>query len=151
MIGPQSFVLKTTIRAATPLAIIVGIYLLFAGHNNPGGGFAAGLVFGAVLTLRTVAGMQRPGNAQVVVAVGLLIVIAASAAPMVWGDAFLDQAVVSAKVSVLGKIKSGTALPFDIGVTFIVVGVVMSLLGSLRVNDNTAVPAPAPSASGQNQ
>ena len=28
---------------ATPLAMVVGIYLLFAGHDQPGGGFGAGL------------------------------------------------------------------------------------------------------------
>ena len=39
------------------LAVMVGsIYLLFAGHNQPGGGFVGGLVAGAAIALRYVAG-----------------------------------------------------------------------------------------------
>ena len=38
-------------------AVMVGsIYLLFAGHNQPGGGFVGGLVAGAAIALRYVAG-----------------------------------------------------------------------------------------------
>jgi multicomponent Na+:H+ antiporter subunit A len=36
--------------------IVVSIYLLFAGHNLPGGGFAGGLVAGMALVMRYVAG-----------------------------------------------------------------------------------------------
>jgi multicomponent Na+:H+ antiporter subunit A len=130
------------IRAASPLAIVVGTYLLFAGHNNPGGGFAAGLVFGAVVTLRTVAGLQRPSHAVPLLSGGLILVIAVAAAPLFWGDTLLDQKVVSTDLPVLGLIKTGSALPFDIGVTAIVVGVVIALLDGLGVSALTSPTTP---------
>ncbi len=131
MIAPSSPMVRTGIQVATPLAVVVGIYLLFAGHNNPGGGFAAGLVFGAIVVLRSVADIQQPSRARELMAFGVLLVVIVAAAPLLWGDLVLDQAVVSTKVPLLGKVKSGSALPFDIGVTAIVVGLVMSLLDGL--------------------
>ena len=44
---------------------------------------------------------------------------------------FLDMAVVSREVPLLGKVKSGAALPFDIGVAAIVVGLGTAVLEGL--------------------
>ncbi len=131
MTSSLSPVTQMGIRTASPLAVFVGCYLLFAGHNNPGGGFAAGLVFGAVIALRTVAGLYRPAHADVLIAGGLLVVAAVAVAPLLWGDVVLDQLVISRELPLLGKIKSGTAFPFDIGVTAIVVGLVIAVLDGL--------------------
>jgi len=131
MISLRSSIVLLGVRAATPLAVLVGIYLLFAGHNNPGGGFAAGLLFGAVITLRTMVGAQQPTHAYELIAGGSLIVAIVALAPLAWGDLFLDQQVVSGDFPLLGKVKSGSALPFDIGVTLIVVGLVVALLDGL--------------------
>ena len=110
------------------MAVLVGVYLLFAGHNNPGGGFAAGLVFGAVITLRNMAGIQAPPNANLLIAVGVVVVTAVAAAPLFVGAPLLDQSVVSVDLPLIGTVKSGSALPFDIGVTAIVIGLVSALL-----------------------
>lgn len=127
----RSPIVQLGVRAATPLAVLVGVYLLFAGHNNPGGGFAAGLVFGAIVTLRTMADIQRPTHAYGLTAAGMAIVAAVAVMPLLWGDALLDQKVASTTLPLLGKVKSGSALPFDIGVTLIVVGLVVALLDGL--------------------
>lgn len=142
MIASRSPIVGLGVRAATPLALMVGTYLLFAGHNNPGGGFAAGLVFGAVVTLRTVAGMQRPAHATALISAGIITVCAVAVAPLVWGNTFLDQEIVSTTLPLLGKIKTGSALPFDIGVTAIVVGLVIALLDGLTASEITE-PGPA--------
>ena len=39
-------------RVLTPVLMILAIFLLVRGHNNPGGGFIAGLVVAAVLQLQ---------------------------------------------------------------------------------------------------
>ncbi len=135
MIADRSPIVGHAVAAITPLALLIGTYLLFAGHNNPGGGFAAGLVFGAVLILRTIAGVQKPVDAPLLMAAGLIVIAIVTAAPIFWGDYFGDQAVVSAELPILGKIKSGSALPFDIGVTAIVIGLVASLLDGLSLID----------------
>lgn len=38
----RSLVLEVASRMIFPLIMVVSVYFLFAGHNNPGGGFAAG-------------------------------------------------------------------------------------------------------------
>lgn len=135
MIRSRSPIVRVGVQAATPLALVVGTYLLFAGHNNPGGGFAAGLVYGAVITLRTVAGLQRPSQATALLALGITIVCAVAIAPLAWGNALLDQEIVSTSLPLLGKVKTGSALPFDIGVTAIVVGLVIALLDGLAATE----------------
>lgn len=135
------------IRTASPLAVLVGCYLLFAGHNNPGGGFAAGLVFGAVVALWTVAGLYRPAHAGTLIAGGLVVVAVVAVAPMLWGDILLDQKIVSTELPLLGKVKTGSALPFDVGVTAIVVGLVIAVLdglGAANLADDPSVDSSGP-------
>ncbi len=137
MIANRSPVVRLGVKTATPLALMIGVYLLFAGHNNPGGGFAAGLVFAAVITLRAVSGLQRPLHARWLVAGGMLAAVVVALLPLVWGAPMLDQLVLSTELPVLGKIKSGSALPFDIAVAAIVTGLVVALLDGLAA---VAVP-----------
>ncbi len=132
--------IRLGIRAASPFATVVGCYLLFAGHNNPGGGFAAGLVFGAVLALRTVAGFHRPTYGITLVAAGVFVVAAVALMPLLWGGVLFDQQVVSLEVPLLGTVKTGSALPFDLGVAAIVVGTVIAALDGLGAAEFAAEP-----------
>lgn len=136
MIRSRSAIVQLGIRAASPVAIVVGTYLLFAGHNRPGGGFAAGLVFGAVLTLRSVGGLQRPTHGFGLVAAGMAVVVAVAAAPVLFGAPLLDQQLLTVNLPIFGKVKAGTALVFDIGVTLIVLGLVIALLDGLTADDD---------------
>jgi multisubunit Na+/H+ antiporter MnhB subunit len=131
MIGSRSPIIQTAIRAATVPGVLIGFYLLFAGHNRPGGGFAAGLVFGSIVALRVIAGLQKPTHATGLFATGMAIVVLVSVSPLLWGGLLLDQQIEQITVPVLGKIKSGSALVFDIGVTAIVVGLLVALLDGL--------------------
>lgn len=131
MIARTSPVLALAVRAATPIALIVAAYVLFAGHNQPGGGFAAGLMLGAVIVLRTVAGIQRPNGAVAWLSAGGVVATVVAIAPMFWGEPLLDQVVTTWEVPVLGTVKSGSALLFDLGVVAIVVGLVVALLDGL--------------------
>ena len=144
MISVHSPIVAVGVRAVTPLAVVVAAYLFFAGHNQPGGGFAAGLVLGAVLSLRTVAGLYEPVHGSKLMAAGILVAAAVALAPAVFGDGLLDMAVWSAELPILGKVKSGTAAIFDIGVVLIVVGLVDSVLDGLGTDD-IAIESPATS------
>ncbi len=131
MIEIHSPTARRGVEVATPLALLLGTYLLFAGHNNPGGGFAAGLVFGCVVALRSMTGLLKASGSFVLIAVGILIVTAVAFSPLLWGDVLLDMQIVETKLPILGKVKSGSAFVFDIGVTAIVVGLVVALLNGL--------------------
>jgi multisubunit Na+/H+ antiporter MnhB subunit len=131
VIRAESPVLVTAVRLASPLAVVVAVYLFFAGHNRPGGGFAAGLVIGAVLSLRIVAGLQRPDRCIELLALGGVIASAVALAPVLAGEPLLQQVVVEFTLPLVGKVKTGSAALFDLGVTLIVVGTVMAVLDGL--------------------
>ena len=128
MIARTSPIVALAVRAVTPIALLIAAYALFVGHNQPGGGFAAGLLLGAVVVLRTVAGLQQPKYAAALLAVGGVIVGVDAIAPLLWGEPLLDQVVVSWDVPVLGTVKTGSALVFDLGVVAVVVGLIVALL-----------------------
>ncbi len=76
--GERSPLLDETVRLAVPLTMVVSVYLLFAGHNAPGGGFIGGLVAAAAVFLGFVTrGPEHRGIArvpfQVLLGVGLLV------------------------------------------------------------------------------
>lgn len=131
MIGARSPVMATGVRVVAPLALMLGAFLFFAGHNQPGGGFAAGLVFGSVMALRMLAGMGSPASAITLLSIGGLVCGLVALGPLVVGDALLDQVVFEVEAPVLGKIKAGSALVFDLGVTLIVIGLVIAVLEGL--------------------
>jgi multisubunit Na+/H+ antiporter MnhB subunit len=139
VIATHSPIVRLAIQAASPLALVVAVFLFFAGHNRPGGGFAAGLVLGAVVALRAVAGLEQPFRALGLLATGGVVAGAVSLAPVVAGGILLDQAVTETTVPLLGTVKSGTALVFDAGVTLIVVGLVVAVLDGLGATELATV------------
>src|SRR5690606_4307775 len=52
----RSIMLEVIVRILFHTIIVVSLYVLFAGHNLPGGGFAGGLIAGMALVMRYVAG-----------------------------------------------------------------------------------------------
>ncbi len=119
------------------MAVMVGsIYLLFAGHNQPGGGFVGGIVAGAAIALRYVAGgiddvrsLSR-AHPWTVLGTGLLISAITVAVPMLGGGAPLESGMWEADFPLLGHVKVTSALAFDIGVYLLVIGLVLMVFES---------------------
>jgi multicomponent Na+:H+ antiporter subunit A len=129
-----SLILDTVTRGAFPPVVVFSLYLLFVGHNAPGGGFVAGLTAGIALVLLYAGGGTT--RVQSVVSVsyepllgsGLLLATATGLESLVLGEPFLSSAILLATVPVLGEVKLVTVLFFDIGVYLIVVGLILALL-----------------------
>jgi multisubunit Na+/H+ antiporter MnhB subunit len=133
--GPDSPLLDETVRLVTPLALITSLYLLFAGHNAPGGGFIGGLVAAAAVFLAFVAhgpdtGVMRVPF-QVLLGVGLMISLLAGVSSLLLGDGFLEAWTIEETVPVLGTVKFTASLPFDIGVYLVVLGLAVAVVDSL--------------------
>lgn len=132
----RSFILETLIDLIVRTALVFSMFLLFSGHNAPGGGFVAGLVYAISLILKYVAGGRdemreiMPVSAEALLAIGLSISLLTGLTGWLWGDAFLTSSYVETEVPVLGMVKLSSTLPFDIGVFTIVVGMVASLVSS---------------------
>ena len=150
--GQMSPAVALSVKFVSPFVVLVAVYITLAGHNRPGGGFAAGLLLGAMIVLRTVAGLRHPSNGRRLLAVGGLIVVATAIAPLIWGDVFLDQVVISESAGALGTLKTGSALVFDVGVVAIVVGLVVAALDGFAANRlfelSTKVRSPSKRAEG---
>ncbi|WP_084252781.1 Na+/H+ antiporter subunit A [Devriesea agamarum] len=143
--------LEVVTRLAYPLMIVFSLYLLFAGHNRPGGGFAAGLVVGLALTLRYFAGGRielseaMPVQAGLLLGTGLALAVLAGLAPLAWGGGVFDSLILEWDMPVYGHVKLVTTLFFDIGVFLVVIGVVVDFLRSLGAQLDREIEGPNPS------
>lgn len=133
----RSVVLETAVRLVFHTVLVFGVYLLFAGHNQPGGGFVGGLVAGCAFVLRyAVTGREGIGRAVPVdpslpLGAGLLLSGGTGAAAWLLGAQFLQSGYVELDLPVLGVVKATSALPFDTGVFLVVVGLVLVMLRTL--------------------
>ena len=133
----RSVVLETSLGALLHVALLFSLFLLFAGHNAPGGGFVGGLVAAAALVLRYIEGGPAAVRETVAIApqqilgAGLAIAAITGVAPWLSGDQFLESFKVSIELPVLGTVKTTSALPFDIGVYCVVVGLMLMVLRTL--------------------
>jgi multicomponent Na+:H+ antiporter subunit A len=120
-----------TVAVIFHVLVMTSLWLLFAGHNQPGGGFVGGLLAGSAITLRYIAG----GMAEVrgrsrfrpwtVLGTGLLLAAGTAVAPLLFGEAVLDVGIATLTLPLIGAVKFSSALVFDIGVYVTVVGMVL--------------------------
>ena len=133
----RSVVLETAVRLVFHTVLVFGVYLLFAGHNQPSGGFVGGLVAGCAFLLRYAAtgrdeiDRSVPVDPVLPLGVGLLLAAATGAAAWLFGADFLAGGYVELDVPVLGVVKATSALAFDLGVFLVVVGLVLLVLRTL--------------------
>ncbi|GAA1921265.1 Na+/H+ antiporter subunit A [Microbacterium aoyamense] len=133
----RSLMLEVIVRILFHTIIIVSLYLLFAGHNLPGGGFAGGLVAGMALVMRYVAGGRyelgaaAPTDAGRLLGAGMTIAVACAIVPLFFGEAPLTSTYWEWDLPVLGEVEFVTSTLFDIGVYLVVIGLVLDVLRSL--------------------
>ncbi len=125
------------VRLLLPIALVIAAYLFLRGHNEPGGGFVAGLVVAiALLTQYLVAGAAwvesrvalRPARA---IALGLLIAVLTGAGSLLFGYPFLTTHSLHFALSLLGEMHLPSATLFDLGVFAVVVGSTLLILIAL--------------------
>ena len=129
--------LEVVTRVLFHTIIVFSVYLLFSGHNEPGGGFAGGLVAGLALVLRYLAGGRyelgeaAPVDPGCCSASGCCSPAAPASSALLLGAEVLQTAILQTTLPVLGDVKLVTSLFFDIGVYLVVVGLVLDILRSL--------------------
>lgn len=117
------------------------IYVLFAGHNNPGGGFIGGLITASALILLYIAfDLQSvrdiiPVDFKKLAATGVLIALLTGVASLVLNIPFLSQAFTYVDLPFLGKTELATAMIFDLGVYLAVLGTTMTIITSISEDD----------------
>jgi multicomponent Na+:H+ antiporter subunit A len=112
-----------------PMLIIIGLVLFWRGHDEPGGGFIAGLVFGAALAVARASGVQvRMPDVPLMVGLGLLLAVGIGLVGLGVEGSFLQPMKLPVP-GVEGYLAS--SLIFDLGVVLVVVGLVQSALDNL--------------------
>jgi len=133
----RSILLEIIVRVLFHSIIIVSLYVLFAGHNLPGGGFAGGLIAGMALVMRYVAGGRHelgaaaPADPGRLLGGGMILAVGCALVPLLFGAPPLTSAFFEADIPVLGHIEFVSSTIFDIGVYLVVIGLVLDVLRSL--------------------
>ena len=133
----RSLLLEVIVRILFHTIIIVSLYLLFAGHNLPGGGFAGGLVAGMALVMRYVAGGRyelgaaAPADAGRLLGTGMAIAVACAVVPLLFGAPPLKSWFFDMELPIIGHVEFVTSTLFDVGVYLVVIGLVLDVLRSL--------------------
>jgi multicomponent K+:H+ antiporter subunit A len=141
-------ILSDVARPLMALILAAAVYIFLRGHNEPGGGFIAGLVATVALVIQYVAHGRKwaeqrmQTNFQRVGLAGVLIAVASGIAAWLFGAAFLTQSVVKPTVPPFGEIKLVSTIAFDLGVFLAVVGAVMTMLLGLGQFNRQKAPEP---------
>jgi multicomponent Na+:H+ antiporter subunit A len=133
----RSILFETATRVLFHSMIVFAVFLLFSGHNAPGGGFAAGLVVGIALMVRYLAGGRyelseaAPVHPGLLLGLGLFLSAGVGLVALLAGGSVLQSVIIDVAVPVIGEIHLVTSLFFDFGVFLVVIGLVLDILRSL--------------------
>ncbi|UXR78647.1 MULTISPECIES: monovalent cation/H+ antiporter subunit B [unclassified Staphylococcus] len=133
----NDLVLKTVTHVVVFIILTFGFYLFFAGHNNPGGGFIAGLVLSSAFILMFLAYdvaqvlESLPIDFRLISLVGALTAIGTAIAPVFFGKNVLYQHDWYVAFPYFGEVHLSTITLFEFGILLIVVGTVVTTILSL--------------------
>lgn len=135
----SSHLLDTGSRTIVPTLVVVSVFLLVVGHNEPGGGFVGGLLAGTGLLVVFLTGGRRavgevlPVRPATLIGLGIALAMATALGGLIFGGSLLTSGKLDLDLGWFGKLEVGSALVFDVGVYLVVVGLVATVL--LRLGD----------------
>ena len=135
----NSLILDVVSRLVVGLMLLFSLFLLWRGHNAPGGGFIGGLVAASALIVHALAAGPRAMremlrvDPRTLVLGGVLTAVVAGLMPVVGGQDFLKGLWVFIGATPDDKgLALGTPLLFDVGVYLAVVGGVSGIVAALE-------------------
>lgn len=133
----QSLILRTAGHFLLPLLLLFSLFLLFRGHNEPGGGFIAGLVAAAAVVLYLFS-MDIDAARRVLrvdprslLGSGMLLAVLSGVPGIFRGQPFFTAQWWEITLPGLGMVKLSSVLLFDIGVYLVVIGAVLTIMLTL--------------------
>ena len=133
----SSLILTTVTRLVFFVVLLFSLYLLLRGHNNPGGGFIAGLMTALAILLQSIASDLRyvrlvlRVEPRLLTGVGLLISFMTGVVPMLFGYPFLTSTFGHLRAPWFGEVELASAFFFDLGVYAVVVGGTLLMIMTL--------------------
>lgn len=146
-------ILVVATRVLLPFALVVAVYIYLRGHNDPGGGFVAGLVVGIALLMQYIASSYGWAARRLridyhaLIAAGVLTAGITGIAAWLAAEPFLTSTYGYPELPWLGEVGLASAMGFDLGVFLTVVGTILLTLAGLSRIGRVAEPvAPARAA-----
>lgn len=130
-------ILEVVAQIILPLALLVSVYIFLRGHNQPGGGFIAGLITAIALLLQYIArgyewtSSRLPLSYPVISVLGLVVAVLTGLGSWLFGYPFLTSSFGYFDIPLIGKTELATAMLFDLGVYLAVVGAALMILVNL--------------------
>lgn len=127
----QSPIIRVIARFAVPLTLLIAVRIFLQGHDEPGGGFIAGVLLAAAGAMYMLAfGTRRAARVPWwrIGVVGLLLSVLTGTVPLAYGRAYMDNTILH-----LGSYHLPTATFFDLGVLLIVLGTLMTIFIELSL------------------
>ncbi|MDX9686170.1 monovalent cation/H+ antiporter subunit A [Halopseudomonas formosensis] len=125
------------LRLLLPMILVCALYFFMRGHNLPGGGFVAGLLFSVGIIIQ----YMLAGTVWVEsrlhlqphrwLALGLALAVLTGLGALVLGYPFLTSHTAHFELPLLGELHLPSAFFFDLGVFSVVVGATMLILTAL--------------------
>ncbi|WP_083941464.1 Na+/H+ antiporter subunit A [Sanguibacter suarezii] len=149
----RSVIFEVVTRLLFHSMIVFAFFLLFSGHNAPGGGFAAGIVVGIALIVRYLAGGRYelgealPIQPGVLLGTGLFLSAGVGLGALMLGGEVLQSVIVEFTLPAFGHVKLVTSLFFDLGVFLVVIGLILDILRSLGSEIDRQIDVALPESS----
>ncbi|MBW7916303.1 MAG: monovalent cation/H+ antiporter subunit A [Trueperaceae bacterium] len=128
------FVPRIVMHLLFPIVTLFAIHLFMRGHDEPGGGFAAGVTMATAFILQYMARGTRWVEERLRVLplrwIGLGLILAAGTGAGAWlfGRPFLTSGHGHVDLPLLGRVPLATATLFDLGVFALVIGATVLML-----------------------
>ncbi|MDE9364267.1 Na+/H+ antiporter subunit A [Luteipulveratus sp. YIM 133132] len=141
----RSTIFEVVTRLVFHTIVLWSLYLLFSGHNHPGGGFAAGLMCGLALAVRYLAGSRdellaaAPVMPGLLMGAGLFLSAGVGLGAMLAGGGPLQSWIFDLHLPLLGHVHLVTSVFFDLGVYLVVIGLMLDILRSLGSRVDTQI------------
>ena len=135
--GGDTPVIALLVRLLLPVGLLVAAFLFMRGHNEPGGGFVAGLVVATAFILQYVVAGTHWVEARMAlnpprwIAAGLLLAAGTGLGALAFGYPLLTTHTAHLDLPLLGELHVPSALLFDAGVFALVVGATLLILTAL--------------------
>ena len=132
----KSLILQTASRYLMVLLVLFSVFMLFRGHNEPGGGFVGGLLIAGAFALYALAYEAKAArhllrfDPRTIIGIGLATAVGSGLAAVFYGQPFLTGQWLPYSIPFLGKL--GTVFFFDLGVYLVVLGTTLLVLLTLQ-------------------
>lgn len=145
---PYPIIITVLSRMFFPLALMVSVFIFLRGHNQPGGGFIAGLITAIALILQYICSgtewvrQRLPVDYGRLAVFGILVSAFTGLASLLFGYPFLTTTFTHFHIPGIGEIELASAMIFDVGVYLAVVGATLLMLSQLGNLAQTIGPTP---------